>query len=66
VTTTERMFVIRLRNQRAEYVTVSRGVSEGAQVEVFGTLAANDRIVRRGTDEIREGSPLAARPTEVK
>jgi RND family efflux transporter MFP subunit len=66
VTTTERMFVIRLRNERAEYVTVSRGASEGGQVEVFGPLAANDQIVRRGTDEIREGSPLVGRATEVK
>jgi len=66
VTTTERMFVIRLHNERAEYVTVSRGASEGGQVEVFGPLAANDQIVRRGTDEIREGSRLAGRPMEAK
>jgi RND family efflux transporter MFP subunit len=61
VTTTERMFVIRVRNGRAEYVKVSRGASAGGQVEVFGALAANDLIVLRGTDEIREGSPLVAR-----
>jgi len=66
VTTTERMFVIRLRNGRAEYVTVSRGASEGGQVEVFGALAAKDQIVRRGTDEIREGSLLVGRVTEAK
>jgi len=66
VTTTERMFVIRLRNERVEYVNVSRGSSEGGQVEVFGPLAANDQIVRRGTDEIREGSRVVGRPAEVK
>lgn len=66
VTTTERMFVIRLRNSHAEYVSVSRAASEGGQVEVFGALAANDRIVRRGTDEIREGSPLTGRLVETK
>jgi RND family efflux transporter MFP subunit len=66
VTTTERMFVIRLRNDHAEYVNVSRGQSDGGQVEVFGLLAANDLVVRRGTDEIREGSPLAGRRVEAK
>jgi hypothetical protein len=66
VTTTEHVFVIRLRNQRAQYVTVSRGASEGGQVEVFGALAANDRIVRRGTDEIRNGSPLSGRLVETR
>jgi membrane fusion protein (multidrug efflux system) len=66
VTTTERMFVIRVRNGRAEYVTVSRGASEGAQVEILGPLAANDQIVRRGTDEIREGSSMSAHVVEAK
>ncbi len=66
VNTTERMFVIRVRNGCAEYVTVSRGISEGGEVEVFGPLAANDQIVRRGTDEIREGSRLVERPVEAK
>jgi membrane fusion protein (multidrug efflux system) len=66
VTTTERMFVIRVRNGRAEYVSVSRGAAGGGQVEIFGPLAANDRIVRRGTDEIREGSAVAARVVKVK
>jgi hypothetical protein len=53
-------------DDHAEYVSVSRGASEGGQTEVFGPLAANDRIVRRGTDEIREGSPLAGRLVEMK
>jgi len=66
VTTTERMFVIRVRNGRVEYVTVSRGASEGGQVEVFGSLAANDQIVRRGTDEIREGAAVTARVADVR
>jgi RND family efflux transporter MFP subunit len=58
VMTSERMFVIRVRNGRAEYVAVTRGAVNGGQVEVFGQLALNDEIVRRGTDEIREGVSL--------
>jgi membrane fusion protein (multidrug efflux system) len=58
VTTSERMFVIRVRNGRAEYVTVTQGAVNQGQVEVFGGLAPNDEIVQRGTDEIREGSTI--------
>jgi membrane fusion protein, multidrug efflux system len=61
VTTTERVFVIRVNQGRAEYVSVSRGAPAGDLVEVFGGLRAGDQIVRRATDEIREGTALAAR-----
>jgi RND family efflux transporter MFP subunit len=58
VTTTERMFVIRASNGRAEYVTVSRGAPAGDLVEVFGPLHAGDEILRRASDEIRSGTVL--------
>ena len=61
VTTTERMFVIRIVDNRAQYVTVSRGVAESGQVEVFGNLASGDRIVKRATDEIRDGEPVSVK-----
>jgi RND family efflux transporter MFP subunit len=56
VTTTERTFVIRVRGGIAQWVNISRGVSNGDLVEVFGPLQAGDTVVRRGTDELREGS----------
>ena len=58
-TTTERSFVIRVTNGRAEYVDVTRGAPADGLVEVFGALSPGDRIVRRATDEIREGTALA-------
>jgi membrane fusion protein, multidrug efflux system len=58
VTTTERTFVIRNRDGHAEWVDVKKGPVEGAVVEVMGALQAGDKIVRRATDEIRDGSPL--------
>jgi RND family efflux transporter MFP subunit len=58
VTTTERMFVIRVRNGVAEWVTVTRGAAAGDLVEVIGALKEGDLIVRRGSDELREGTPL--------
>ncbi len=59
VSNMERTFVIRLRDGRAEYVDVVRGATVGDLIEVFGPLNSGDEIVRRGTDEIREGSSLS-------
>jgi hypothetical protein len=53
VTTTERTFVIRVRDGRAEWVDVRRGVADADLVEVIGNLKPGDRIVRRGSDEIQ-------------
>ena len=58
VTTTERTFVIRNRDARAEWVDVKKGVTEGNLVQVFGNLKPGDRVVQRATDEIREGAPI--------
>jgi RND family efflux transporter MFP subunit len=59
--TTERTFVIRLRNGKAEWVNVTRGAKSGDLVEVLGALAAGDTVVKRATDELREGTPLKAK-----
>ena len=61
VTTNERVFVIRDRDGRAEWVDVRRGPVDGDLVQVDGNLAAGDRVVRRATDEIREGTSLTGR-----
>lgn len=59
VRTTERVFVIRVRNGKAEWVNVSRGAPSGDLVEVVGPLQPGDEIVRRANDEIREGTAVA-------
>jgi len=63
ITTTERTFVIRDRQGRAEWVDVKKGATDGDLVEVIGNLRPGDMVVRRGTDEMREGMPtqIAAR-----
>jgi RND family efflux transporter MFP subunit len=58
VTTTERTFVIRASQGKAEWVNVQRGSITGDMVEVFGNLREGDEVIRRGSDEIRNGSPL--------
>ena len=62
VTTTERTFVVRNENGRAEWVNVTKGAPEGELIQVFGNLQSGDKIVRRATDEIREGSWLGVPP----
>ena len=56
VTTTERTFVVRIRDGVAEWVNVNRGAQVGEMVEVYGGLKEGDTIARRATDELREGS----------
>jgi RND family efflux transporter MFP subunit len=58
VTTTERTFVIRNRDGRAEWVNVLKGAPDGDLIEVSGNLQPGDKVVRRATDEIREGTPI--------
>jgi RND family efflux transporter MFP subunit len=58
VTTTERTFVIRDKNGKAEWVNVSKGAADGDLIEVIGPLQTGDRVVKRANDELREGTPL--------
>jgi membrane fusion protein, multidrug efflux system len=58
VTTTERTFVIRDNNGRAEWVNVQKGAVDGDMIRIIGPLKAGDRVVKRATDEIREGTVL--------
>ncbi|MGH9459894.1 MAG: efflux RND transporter periplasmic adaptor subunit, partial [Vicinamibacteria bacterium] len=59
--TTERVFVIRVRDGRAEWIDVRRGVFQEDLAEVFGDLRAGDVVVARATDEIRHGARVEAR-----
>jgi RND family efflux transporter MFP subunit len=63
-TTTDRTFVIRIRNGKTEWVDVKTGLTSGTLVEVFGDLHAGDEIAGRGTDELRPGTDV--RPRESK
>jgi membrane fusion protein, multidrug efflux system len=58
VTTTERTFVIRNQSGHAEWVDVKKGVTEGDLVEVIGNLKPGDSVLRRATDEVRDGMPI--------
>jgi membrane fusion protein, multidrug efflux system len=63
--TTERSFVLRVRDGQVEWVDVKRGAAMNQSgsdlIEVFGDLAPGDSIAVRGTDELRAGTRVAAK-----
>lgn len=65
--TTERTFVVRVRNGMTEWIDVKRGSTMKQLIEVFGDLHAGDQIAVRGTDELRAGThvtPKLAPPAQ--
>jgi RND family efflux transporter MFP subunit len=59
--TTDRTFVIRVRDGKTEWVDVKTGLGSGPLVEVFGDLQAGDKVAARGTDEIVAGADVVAK-----
>ena len=59
--TTDRTFVVRIRDGKADWVNVKTGLTSGSLVEVFGELRAGDEVAGRGTDELRPGTEVKAR-----
>ncbi|MVN21370.1 efflux RND transporter periplasmic adaptor subunit [Mucilaginibacter arboris] len=58
VRSTEREYVVAVREGKAALIDVKEGLSTHDSTEVFGKLKANDRIVLQGTDEIKEGDEV--------
>lgn len=58
VTTTERTFVIASVNDRAHWIDVRKGPTVGEIVSIRGQVSVGQVIVKRATDEIREGTLL--------
>jgi len=58
---TDKTFVVRLRDGKAEPVPVRRGVTSGGLVEVFGELHAGEVVARRGSEELKAGTPVTPR-----
>jgi membrane fusion protein, multidrug efflux system len=54
-------FVIRVRNGKAEWVTVQTGQAVNTDVEVFGSLQAADEVVRTASDSIRNGQEVSTK-----
>jgi RND family efflux transporter MFP subunit len=63
-TTTDRTFVVRIRDGKTEWVDVRTGLTSGSLVEVFGDLKVGDMIAERGTDELRPGTAVHVKETK--
>lgn len=57
-TSTEKVFVIRIVNHKAEWVNVKKGLEADGKVEVYGNLKPGDQVVKQASDEIRDGSTV--------
>src|SRR5260221_14750359 len=60
--TTEATFVIRVRDGNTEWVNVQTGEIDGKSIEVFDGLHEGDDMAVRGTDEVRGGTRVVAKP----
>ncbi|AYL96856.1 efflux RND transporter periplasmic adaptor subunit [Mucilaginibacter celer] len=58
-TSTEKVFVIKVVNNKAVWVDVKKGLTSGDSIEIFGgDLKPEDKLVKAASDEIRNGSNL--------
>jgi membrane fusion protein, multidrug efflux system len=51
-------FVIRIHNDKADWVTVQTGQTVNGQIEVFGDLKPGDQVVKTASDAIRAGDSV--------
>lgn len=55
---TEGVFLVKINNNNAEWVTIQQGNSLDSLVEVFGAIREGEKIVRLANEELRNGQPL--------
>ena len=64
--TLERVFVVRIRNGKSEWIDVKTGATLDKQSEVFGDLHEGELVAIRGTDELRPGTSVSVHENESK
>ena len=62
----ERNFVIRVSNNRTEWVDVRTGLTTPNGIEVFGDLHEGDTVAARGTDQLRAGVQVTPKMATAK
>lgn len=58
VRSTEREYVIAVRDGKAKLVDIKEGLAGKDATEIFGAITPNDRIVIKGSDELKEGDTI--------
>ncbi|HZY79582.1 MAG TPA: efflux RND transporter periplasmic adaptor subunit [Cyclobacteriaceae bacterium] len=61
LTSTEGVFVLKVNDNIAEWVSVRKGNSADSLVEVFGPVAVGDRVVRHANEELRNGQSVKSK-----
>ena len=62
VTSTEKVFVIKVVDNHAKWVEVKKGLDSKDMMAVYGDIHTGDQVIKKGTDEIRDGSPIKIGP----
>ena len=62
VTSAQRVFVIRVKDRKAVWVDVKKGLENATSVRVAGQLNAGDTLVTNATEEIMNGALLTVGP----
>lgn len=55
VTNLEKKFVIRVRDNKTEWVDVRSGINMNDKLEIFGNLQDGDQLILKASDQIKEG-----------
>ncbi|NIG56215.1 efflux RND transporter periplasmic adaptor subunit [Chitinophaga sp. Cy-1792] len=58
VMSTERKYVIAVKDHRTKWIDIQEGNHHNDSTEVFGSLIAGDRIITNATDDIKEGTAI--------
>ncbi len=58
VTSTERKYVVVIKDGIANKIDVSTGNQNSNKTEVFGNLQAGEQVISNATDEIKDGEKL--------
>lgn len=61
----EQSYVVRIRNGRAEQVSVKTGGSVANSTEVFGDLKPGDEIAQRASEDLRPGIAVSPHPASA-
>lgn len=52
------VFVIRIKDGKAEWVPVATGTSNGERTEITGPITAQDTLIKKASEEIRKGNTV--------
>jgi membrane fusion protein (multidrug efflux system) len=58
VNSTTGVFIINVKDGKAEWIPVKTGLEADEKIEVFGQLTEGDQYITAATEEIRDGSPI--------